>query len=85
LADKDVGVVLLDVILGWGAHADPAGSLVRALGARPANGPAIVASVTGTEADPQVRSAQVRKLTEAGIVVASSNATATAIALQLIP
>ena len=34
LADKAVGVVLLDVILGWGAHPDPAGQLVRALGAR---------------------------------------------------
>ena len=76
--------MLLDVILGWGAHADPAGQLVRALGARPADGPAIVASVTGTEADPQVRSAQVRKLTEAGVVVAPSNAAAAAIALQCI-
>jgi FdrA protein len=84
LADRNVGVVLLDVILGWGAHADPAGQLVRALGARPADGPAIVASVTGTEADPQVRSAQVRKLTEAGVVVAPSNAAAAAIALQCI-
>ena len=84
LADKAVGVVLLDVILGWGAHADPAGQLVRGLGARPADGPAIVASVTGTEADPQVRSTQVRKLTEAGVVVAPSNAAAAAIALQCI-
>jgi FdrA protein len=74
--------VLLDVILGWGAHADPAGQLVRGLGARPADGPAVVASVTGTEGDPQVRSAQVRKLTEAGVVVAPSNAAAAAIALQ---
>ena len=32
LADKAVGVVLLDVILGWGTHPDPAGQLVRALG-----------------------------------------------------
>src|SRR5438067_2452376 len=74
LADKATGVVLLDVILGWGCHPDPAGELVRALGARSANGPVIVASVTGTEADPQVRSAQVRKLTDAGVVVAASNA-----------
>ncbi len=84
LADKAVGAVLVDVILGWGAHADPAGQLVRALGARPADGPAIVASVTGTEADPQVRSAQVRKLAEAGVVVAPSNAAAAAIALQCV-
>ena len=84
LADKAVGAVLVDVILGWGAHADPASQLVRALAARPADGPAIVASVTGTEADPQVRSAQVRKLAEAGVVVAPSNAAAAAIALQCV-
>ena len=84
LADKAVGVVLLDVILGWGVHPDPAGQLVRALGARPADGPAIIASVTGTEADPQVRSTQVRKLMEAGVVVAPSNAAAATLALQCI-
>ena len=84
LADKAVGAVLLDVLLGWGAHADPAGQLVRALAARPADGPAIVASVTGTEADPQVRSAQVRKLMEAGVVVAPSNAAAATVALQCV-
>ena len=84
LADKAIGAVLVDVILGWGAHADPSGHLVRALAARPADGPAIVASVTGTEADPQVRSAQVRKLAAAGVVVAPSNAAAAAIALQCV-
>jgi len=73
LADRSVGVVLLDVILGWGAHADPAGQLVRGLGTRRADGPAIVASVTGTEADPQVRSAQVRRLTQAVMMARSGN------------
>jgi FdrA protein len=84
LADKAVGVVLLDVILGWGVHPDPAGQLVLALGARPADGPAIIASVTGTESDPQVRSAQVRKLAEAGVIVAPSNAAAATLACQCI-
>ena len=84
LADKAVGVVLLDVILGWGVHPDPAGQLVRALEQRPADGPAIIASVTGAETDPQVRSAQVRKLMEAGVVVAPSNAAAATLALQCV-
>ena len=57
LADEAVGVILLDVILGWGIHADPAGELVRVVGGRPASAPVIIASVTGTDADPQVRSA----------------------------
>jgi FdrA protein len=84
LADETIGVVLLDVILGWGSHPDPAGEVARAIASRPAGGPAIVASVTGTEADPQVRSVQVSKLIDAGIVVAPSNAAATTIALQCV-
>jgi len=84
LVDTAVGVVMLDVILGWGIHPDPAGQLARALGGRSAAAPVIVASVIGTEADPQVRSSQVRKLTDAGIIVAPSNANATEIALQCV-
>jgi hypothetical protein len=84
LADESVGVVMLDVVLGWGSHPDPAGQLVRALGNRSGTGPMIVASVVGTEADPQVRSSQVRKLADAGVMLASSNASATEIALQCV-
>jgi FdrA protein len=73
LADASVGVILVDVVLGHGAHPDPAGHLVDALAGR-ADGPLIVASVTGTDRDPQPRAEQVRKLAEAGIVVAQSNA-----------
>jgi FdrA protein len=84
LADETVGVVLLDVILGWGSHADPAGEVARAIAGRPAGGPMIVASVTGTESDPQVRSIQMSKLVHAGVVVAPSNAAATTIALTCV-
>jgi FdrA protein len=84
LVDRTVGVIMLDVILGWGIHPDPAGHLVRALKDWSGTRPAIVASVVGTEADPQVRSSQVRKLTDAGIILASSNANATEIALQCV-
>jgi hypothetical protein len=84
LADETVGAILLDVILGWGIHADPAGELVRALAGRPAGAPVIIASVTGTDADPQVRSSQVRKLIDADIIVAPSNAAAAALAVQCV-
>jgi hypothetical protein len=84
LVDKTIGVVLLDVILGWGSHRDPAGVVAHAIANRRAGGPAIVASVTGTEADPQVRSVQVGKLIDAGVVVAPSNAAATALAIQCV-
>jgi succinyl-CoA synthetase alpha subunit len=85
LSEAAVGVVLLDVVLGWGSHADPAGEVIRALPkAPPLEGgrPVVIASVTGTEADPQVRSRQVAKLTDGGIIVAPSNAAAAVLALQ---
>jgi succinyl-CoA synthetase alpha subunit len=84
LTDETVGVVLLDVMLGWGSHADPAGELVRIVGGRPSRAPLVIASVTGTDADPQVRSAQVRGLADAGIIVAPSNAAAAALAAQCV-
>jgi FdrA protein len=81
LADPAVGVLLFDVVLGYGAHADPAGVLVQAL--RGARKPAI-ASVTGTEQDPQDWSRQVAALRDAGVVVASSNAHAAALAASAV-
>jgi succinyl-CoA synthetase alpha subunit len=76
LASTDTAVILLDDVIGYGAHADPAGSLAEVLSGRPKNGPVVIASVTGTEADPQVSSSQVRRLREAGVIVAASNARA---------
>jgi FdrA protein len=75
LADPSVGVILLDIVLGYGGHADPAGHLAAFLAGRERR-PLIVASVTGTDADPQPREAQVRALVEAGVMVADSNADA---------
>jgi FdrA protein len=83
LADADVGVVLIDVVLGYGGHPDPAGQLTQALGAR-RNGALIIASVTGTDADPQPRPEQVEKLAAAGVLVADSNADAAALALAAV-
>jgi FdrA protein len=83
LADPAVGVILLDVVLGHGAHPDPVGHLAGVLAGRD-HGPPIVASVTGTDRDPQPRSAQVRTLTEAGVIVAESNADAAQMAIAAI-
>jgi FdrA protein len=79
LKDKRVGVILLDVVIGYGAHADPAGLLVEVL-RKNKNSKLVIASVTGTEGDPQVYSRQVRKLRAAGVVVAASNASAARLA-----
>lgn len=70
-ARTDVAVVLLDVVLGYGAHDDPAGRLapvcadIRAGG----RGPAVVAYVLGTGSDPQGLDAQRATLAEAGCIV----------------
>ncbi|MFT5046966.1 MAG: FdrA protein [Porticoccaceae bacterium] len=65
--------------MGYGAHVDPAGHLVNSLPAQ--RTVPVIASVTGTEQDPQVRSRQIDILRRAGIQVASSNANAVKMAL----
>ncbi len=84
LAHAGTGVVLLDLVIGHGAHADPAGHLAEVLGQWSKGGPVMVASVTGTDEDPQVRSRQVERLEDAGVLVAPSNAQAAELAAALI-
>jgi len=82
LTSSRVGVILLDVVIGFGAHADPAGHLADILTAhRRRDGARVIASVTGTDADPQGRGAQATKLEAAGVMVAPSNADAATLAL----
>jgi FdrA protein len=80
LADPAVDLVLLDVVLGYGAHPNPAGILLK----NDLSKKAVVASVTGTEQDPQVWSRQVAILREAGVIVAASNAHAAELAAALV-
>lgn len=83
LADPSVAVVLLDVVLGYGAHEDPAGTVAAVAASAPSPRPAIIASVVGTDGDPQNRTAQVGKLEKAGILVTASNAQAAELALAI--
>ena len=88
-ADPSTAVVLLDVVLGYGAHADPAGELVGAIqGARDTARDegrvfAVVASVCGTPGDPQGSATQEARLAAAGVIVAASNARAARIAARI--
>jgi len=81
-ADPEVAVVMLDVVLGYGAHPDPAGELgpairrARRRAADEGRELLVVASVTGTEEDPQGLSRQVLALEQAGAIVASCNGAA---------
>jgi FdrA protein len=84
--DSSTAVILLDVILGYGTHPDPAGELLPTIqqATRQAQAAgrqlAVVASVCGTEQDPQRRSAQVEALRAHGVIVMPSNAQAARLA-----
>jgi FdrA protein len=84
--DASVAVLLLDVVLGYGAHGDPAGELVPAIvaaveSARTDGGNLVViASVCGTDADIQGRRRQIATLEGAGVLVMPSNAQAARLA-----
>lgn len=90
MADTEVGLLLFDVVLGYGAHPDPAGVLVagveaaRATGGKRRREIVAIASVTGTPDDPQDSRAQVRKLTVAGIVVVPDNRQAASLAAAVL-
>ena len=74
-SDEQVGVLLLDVVIGYGATADPAAAVVEAVEnvRQQRQSPLhVVATVTGTEADPQQRSKQIESLVDAGILVVNT-------------
>jgi len=86
LGDPGVGVVLVDCVLGYGAHHDPAGSLGAAVvrGRVAGTQGVVIASITGTERDPQGYREQRRTLEAAGVLVLDSNAVAARLALDLV-
>jgi FdrA protein len=81
--DERLGCVLLDVVLGYGAHPDPASELAPAL-APLAERAAVIARVCGTRADPQDAGRQEAALREAAVIVAPSNAAAARLALRAV-
>src|SRR5438128_1965943 len=72
-----VSVLLLDLVLGDCAHADPAGALRPALAEARARRSglelAVVAHVVGTDQDPQGLERQEKSLRELGAIVCASN------------
>jgi hypothetical protein len=75
--------VLFDVVIGYGAAEEPTASLIAIIDAarRAADrGPAFIAFVCGTEADPQGLTRQESALVEAGVIVAPSSTAAARLA-----
>ena len=81
--DPSVGVILLDVVLGYGSNADPASELVPGIEQARAAGAAVVVSLCGTKGDPQNRDSQATMLQKAGASVWLSNAAAAKEAARL--
>jgi FdrA protein len=84
--DPSTAVILLDFVLGYGAHPDPAGAALDAIreaqtvAAEAGRHVVFVASVCGAEQDPQPLSKQEAKLRAAGVVVLPDNASAARLA-----
>ncbi|MCX6267566.1 MAG: acyl-CoA synthetase FdrA [Bacteroidetes bacterium] len=86
VSDTDVAVILLDVVLGYGSHPDPASELVPVIHESKKISPAIlfIGSVTGTDQDPQNKKNIVRELEKAGMIIMPSNVAASELAGQII-
>jgi FdrA protein len=68
-AAPEVGMILLDVVLGEGSHADPASELAPVIKEVHEKEIEVVAIVIGTDDDPQNLESQVERLKEAGAIV----------------
>jgi FdrA protein len=77
--DPEVALILLDVVLGFGAHPDPAGELAPAIdealkkAKKAGRHLEFVAVVSGTEEDPQGLEGQIKQLEAVGVRVETSN------------
>jgi FdrA protein len=77
--DPEVAVIMLDVVLGYGAHPDPASELAPAIAKAKAIAEndgrylEVVAVVCGTDEDPQGMAAQIEQLEAVGVWVNTSN------------
>ncbi|GAB1481422.1 acyl-CoA synthetase FdrA [Treponema sp.] len=87
--DEEIAVMLVDVVLGYGSHEDPAGALLPSLvaakkaAAKRGGYLSVVASITGTENDFQGYAGQKAKLEKEGIIVMPSNFQASMLAVKI--
>lgn len=88
--DPEVGVVMMDFVLGYGSNPDPVGAVLKEIGQVKATARksgrylSIVTHVCGTKRDPQGYDESVRKLENAGALVFPTNALAAIASAQII-
>lgn len=84
--DEEVAVILIDFILGYGAHEDPVEDIATTISKIKAQKSSddkhliVIASICGTENDPQSLTEMTNKLKKAGVIVMPSNAQAVKLA-----
>jgi hypothetical protein len=88
--DPETAVILLDVVLGYGSNADPARELLPALrrareiAVKQSRSLLFVGHICGTQGDPQGLERQASALSQAGMVLAESNAQAVRLAASVV-
>lgn len=88
--DPEVAVVVLDVVLGYGANSDPAGELApamekaRAIASRDGRNVIVIGFVCGTDGDPQDLAEQTARLRGAGMVLAPNSSAAARLAARIV-
>ncbi len=88
--DEEVAVILVDCVIGFGSHPDPAADLSEAImrarmrAQSAGRNLTVVASVCGTENDPQSLQKTKDSLKSAGAIVMPSNAQAARLAMKLV-
>jgi FdrA protein len=89
-SDPEVAIILFDIVLGFGAHEDPAslyGSAVeKARKQAKSNGRHLVfiCHVCGTDEDPQNAAEQIDRLQKAGVIISASNLQASELACDIL-
>jgi FdrA protein len=78
--DPEVAVIIMDIMLGYGSHPDPAGAMCDSISKAQMIAKnddrvlPILAHVCGTDQDPQRKSGQIEKLQKVGVRTFSTNA-----------
>ena len=86
--DPAVAAIVLDVVLGYGAHADPAGALApavraaRAAAAKEGRELLVLGFLCGTDEDPQPLSSQTAQLAESGMLLAAGSTVSASLAAR---
>lgn len=88
--DPTCAVLLMDCVIGYGSHPDPAADLAEAIASARATASAAgrhiscICAICGTEGDPQGLAKTRKTLEDAGAIVMPSNAQAARLALRII-